>query len=86
MNVSGVALTASTRHKQPAIRLIEYLVSKDSQQWYAEVNGEYPVRRDVPASDILKAWGEFKMDTLNLSRLGELNPQAVRLMDRAGWK
>jgi iron(III) transport system substrate-binding protein len=58
----------------------------ESQQWYARVNGEYPVRRDVPVFDILRAWGDFKMDTVNLSRLGELNPQALRLMDRAGWK
>ncbi len=86
VNVSGVALTGSARHKQNAIRLVEFLVSKESQQWYARVNGEYPVRRDVPVFDILRAWGDFKMDTVNLSRLGELNPQALRLMDRAGWK
>lgn len=86
VNVSGVALTASARHKQNAIRLVEFLVGKESQQWYARVNGEYPVRRDVPVFDILRAWGDFKMDTVNLSRLGELNPQALRLMDRAGWK
>jgi iron(III) transport system substrate-binding protein len=35
---------------------------------------------------VLKSWGKFKMDSLNLSKLGELNPDAVRLMDRAGWK
>jgi iron(III) transport system substrate-binding protein len=86
VNVSGVALTGSAGHKQNAIRLVEFLVGNDSQQWYARVNGEYPVRRDVPVSDILRAWGDFKMDTVNLSRLGELNPQALRLMDRAGWK
>ena len=84
--LSGLALTASARHRQNAVRLVEFLVAKDAQQWYAQANGEYPVRGDVPWSDTLKAWGEFKMDALNLSRLGELNPDALRLMDRAGWK
>jgi len=40
----------------------------------------------VAPSELLKSWGDFKMDSLHLGRLGELNPQAVRLMDRAGWK
>jgi iron(III) transport system substrate-binding protein len=37
-------------------------------------------------SDTLKSWGEFKKDTLNLDQLGTLNPESVKLMDRAGWK
>jgi iron(III) transport system substrate-binding protein len=40
----------------------------------------------VPISATLAAWGEFKADGINLMRLGELNGEAVRLMDRAGWK
>ena len=86
VNVSGAALAASAPHRDEAIRLIEFLAGKEAQQWYAERNGEYPVRADVPVSDTLQQWGAFKMDPLNLARLGELNPQAVRIMDRAGWK
>ncbi len=86
VNVSGIALTRAARNPDNAIKLVEFLAGPDAQKWYAEANGEYPVRGDVPVSDTLKAWGEFKMDILNLARLGELNPDAVRLMDRAGWK
>jgi iron(III) transport system substrate-binding protein len=86
VNVSGAAVTAAAKHPQLAIKLLEFLVSKESQAWYAEVNGEYPVRADVTSSELLQGWGKFRMDTLNLSRLGELNPAALRLMDRAGWK
>jgi iron(III) transport system substrate-binding protein len=86
VNVSGAALIKGAKHKQAAIKLLEFLLSKSSQAWYAETNGEYPVRDDVEAGDILKSWGKFRMDGLNLSRLGELNPEALRLMDRAGWK
>jgi len=86
VNVSGVALTRAAKNRDAAIKLIELLASDESQAWYAEVNGEYPVRPGIPMSDTLAAWGEFKADDLNLGRLGELNAEAVRLMDRAGWK
>jgi iron(III) transport system substrate-binding protein len=86
VNVSGAAVTASAKNRDSAIRLIEFLASPESQQWYADVNGEYPVREGVEMSPLLASWGTFKADSLNLERLGELNAEAVRLMDRAGWK
>lgn len=86
VNISGASVTKAAKHRGNAIRLLEFLVGREAQSWYAQSNGEYPVRPDVAPSDRLMSWGEFKMDTLNLGRLGELNPQAVRLMDRAGWK
>lgn len=86
VNVSGASLTASAKHKDAAIRLLEFLASPESQEWYAQINGEYPVRAGVAVSEMLSAWGPFKADSLNLARLGELNAEAVRLMDRAGWK
>jgi iron(III) transport system substrate-binding protein len=86
VNVSGAAVTASAKHREEAIRLIEFLVTPKSQQWYAETNGEYPVREGVAVSPTLAAWGTFKADPISLERLGELNAEAVRLMDRAGWR
>ncbi len=86
VNVSGAAVTAAAKHRDAAIRLIEFLASPESQQWYAQVNGEYPVREGVAASPLLSGWGNFKPDPIDLGRLGELNAEAVRLMDRAGWR
>jgi iron(III) transport system substrate-binding protein len=86
VNVSGVGLTASSAHEENAIRLMEYLVSPEAQEWYATTNQEYPVRKGVPWSETLTAWGPFKADDLNLSKLGEYNTAAVMLMDRAGWR
>ncbi|MCW8841769.1 MAG: extracellular solute-binding protein, partial [Gammaproteobacteria bacterium] len=86
VNVSGAALIKASKNREAAIALIEFLASDASQQWYAETNGEYPVREGIEVSETLKAWGEFKADDLNLGRLGELNPEALMLMDRAGWR
>ena len=86
VNVSGIGLTAATRHRKEAVRLMEFLASDEAQAWYARVNHEYPVRKGIEISETLKAWGGFKADELNLSLLGKYNAEAVRLMDRAGWK
>lgn len=86
VNVSGGAVTKHGKNKANAQKLLEFLASKEAQQWYAKVNYEYPVRKDVEPSDLLKSWGSFKADTINLNQLGVNNAEAVKIMDRAGWK
>ena len=86
VNVSGAGISKYSRNREDAIRLLEFLVSPEAQDWYARVNYEYPVNAEVKPSGLLESWGSFKADTLNLSRLGELNAEAVKIMDRAGWK
>jgi iron(III) transport system substrate-binding protein len=86
VNVSGAGVTASASHVKEAQALIEFLARDDSQRWYAETNNEYPVRADIPVSDLLKSWGEFKTDPLDVTELGKRNAAAVMAMDRAGWK
>jgi len=86
VNVSGAALTKAAKNKDAAVELIEFLTAPEAQAWYAETNGEYPVREGVEISPVLAEWGEFQADDLNLSKLGALNGEAVRIMDRAGWK
>lgn len=86
VNVSGAAVTKAAQNRDAAVKLLEFLAGDEAQQWYAETNGEYPIRPGVPVDETLAAWGDFKADDLNLAKLGELNGEAVRLMDRAGWK
>ena len=86
VNVSGASITTHAKRRGNAVRLLEFLVAPDSQAWYAEVNHEYPVVAGVPVSETLRSFGDFKADTLNLTRLGVNNRKAVELMDRAGWR
>lgn len=86
VNVSGAAITKHAKHADAAERLLEFLVSAESQTWYAEVNNEYPVVAGAKVSATLQSFGDFKSDSLNLTRLGENNRDAVKLMDRAGWR
>jgi iron(III) transport system substrate-binding protein len=86
VNVSGAGVTRYAKNKDNALQLLDFLVSDEAQRWYAEANHEYPVRPGTAVSATLASWGTFKADDLNLARLGEHNPEAVRLMDRAGWR
>ena len=86
VNVSGAGITKYSKNVDNGIALLEYLVKDESQSWYAEVNNEYPVVNSVMMSDTLSEFGKFKADTLNLSKLGEMNGEAVKLMDRSGWE
>lgn len=86
VNISGIAITQSAKNIDNANKLIEFLLSKEAQSWYAEANNEYPVIADAKWSSTMQNWGKFKGDDLNLDRLGELNATAVKIMDRAGWR
>lgn len=86
VNVSGAAISKYSKNRDNAVRLIEFLLNNESQQWYGDVNYEYPVVEGVSTNQLLQSWGDFKSDTLNLSKLGELNADAVKIMDKAGWQ
>lgn len=86
VNISGAGITRAARNKEAALKLLEFMVSDEAQQWYAEANHEYPVRDDIAPSELLQSWGDFRADPLNLGMLGEHDAEAVRIMDRAGWR
>lgn len=86
INVSGAGVTKYSKNRDNAVALLEYLVSPESQKWYAQVNNEYPVVENAEVDSFLQSLGEFKADDIALTVLGENNRASVELMDRAGWK
>lgn len=86
VNISGAAMTRHAPNTDEAGALLNYLLTGESQAWYAETNGEYPVLKNVDWSETLKGFGQFKAQEIPLNRVGELNADAVRVMDKAGWK
>ena len=86
INISGAGVTAHSKHPKNAVALIEFLAADESQRWYAEANNEFPIRQGVPASELLRSWGEFKADEMDASTLGRLNAAAMMAMDRSSWK
>ncbi|WZL74348.1 Fe(3+) ABC transporter substrate-binding protein [Clostridiaceae bacterium 35-E11] len=86
INVSGVGLSKHSKNKENAVQFMEFLSGEKAQKQFAEANFEYPVNPTVEPSDLLKSWGEFKPQSINLSKLGELNQRAVEIFNEIGWK
>jgi iron(III) transport system substrate-binding protein len=86
INVSGIALTKHAPNRENAIRLMEYLSSESAQEFFAAANYEYPVNPEVEASDLLKSWGEFKTQNIDLTDLGIYNDEAVKIFNKVGWQ
>ncbi|MEM6967620.1 MAG: Fe(3+) ABC transporter substrate-binding protein [Bacteroidota bacterium] len=86
INISGIGLARNAPHPKEAIQFMEYLVSKEVQEIFANSNYEYPVNVEAKTSELLQSWGDFKEDKLTLSKLGELNKAAVIIFDKVGWK
>ncbi|NLP49725.1 Fe(3+) ABC transporter substrate-binding protein [Bacillus sp. RO1] len=86
INISGAGVTKHAKNKENAIKFIEFLSSEEAQGQFAEANSEYPVNEKVEPSELLKSWGEFKEQDINLSKLGENQQEAIRIFNEVGWK
>lgn len=85
VNISGMLLTANAPNKDNAIKLMEFLASDEAQQLYANGNFEYPVNPKIPAAEIVRSWGSFTPDTLNVAEVAKFEPDAARLVDEVGF-
>ena len=86
VNISGAGVTAHAKHRANAIKLIEFLSRPEAQQLLVNNNFEYPANPQTPVHPILAKWGPFKQDDINVAAAGELQPTAIKLADRAGYK
>lgn len=86
VNVSGGGVARHAPNREAAVRFLEYLLAAQAQRYFAEGNSEYPVLASAEASAELKALGTFKEDQLNARVYAQNNTEALKIMDRAGWK
>lgn len=86
VNVSGAGVAKYAPNKANAIKFLEYLASAEAQNYFAKGNYEFPVIANVPLHPVIASWAEFKEDQINAAVFGRNNEDALKLMDRAGWK
>lgn len=86
VNISGAGILKNAPNKENAVRFLEYLTTPEAQKYYISGNNEYPINDNAEIAPVLQQFGEFKSDAVNVSALGSNNPEAIRIMDRAGWK
>ncbi|ANU27683.1 Fe(3+) ABC transporter substrate-binding protein [Planococcus versutus] len=86
VNVSGAGVVKTSKNKENAIKLLEFLSAPDAQETFAEANYEYPVNEAVEPSELLKSWGDFKEQDIPLSALGDNNAKSILIFNEVGWK
>ncbi|TDX27720.1 Fe(3+) ABC transporter substrate-binding protein [Rhodovulum visakhapatnamense] len=85
VNISGIAMTKAAPNREDALRFMEYLTSDHAQEIYAEVNYEYPVVPGTGPSDLVKSWGSFTADDVNLIALSRDRAAALRLVEEVDF-
>ena len=87
INISGAGILKNSPNPTNANLFLEFLLSKRVQKYMVDKSYEYPILDGVLPSKEIASFGiNFKEDQTSVQKYGELNPDAVRLMDRSGWK
>ena len=86
VNISGAGVVKTSKNKKNAVLLLEYLSSNKAQDFYASANKEYPVLVGAKIDESIESWGSFSEHTINVSKLGSLQKEAVFLAQEVGYK
>ena len=85
MTYAAIAVLEHTGNKDEAMKFVEYVVSKDGQQVFADVRAEYPLREDVSSSFDLYPYARIEAPTVSITTF-EDKENALRLLEKAGLK
>lgn len=85
INVSAAAVTKATKHRDNAIKFLEFLSSGPAQEIYATENFEYPLKPGVKVDPLVASWGTFKADDRNLAEIVAAHEEATKMVDTVGF-
>jgi iron(III) transport system substrate-binding protein len=85
VNLSGAGVTKHADDPELAQRFIEWLAT-DGQQIFISTSQEFPANPSAAPTDAVKALGTFKADEIEATKVGDLNADAIRLMDEVGYR
>ena len=89
INVAGGAVARYSKNTDNALKFLEYLVSPEAQNHFANGNNEWPVvpglKLDNPALKSMTG-GSFKSELIPISAVGMNQIKVQQMMDRVGFK
>ena len=88
MNISGGGVLKHAPNKKNAIKLLEFLLSKEAQQHIVNNTFEYPMIDGVKPNKLIAQFGlNFKQDLkTKVSSYGKNQAAALKVMTEAGWE
>ncbi len=89
VNVAGGAVARHSKNTANAVKFLEYLVSPEAQNHFANGNNEWPVvkglKLDNPALQAMTG-GNFKSELIPISAVGMNQIKVQQMLDRVGFK
>jgi iron(III) transport system substrate-binding protein len=89
VNVAGGAVARYAKNQANAVKFLEYLVSPEAQNHFANGNNEWPVvkgmKLDNPALKAMTG-GNFKSELVPISAVGMNQIKVQQMLDRVGFK
>ena len=86
VNISGAGILKNSPNPDNANLFLEFLLSEKVQENMVKKSYEYPISAVQISDEMAKFGTKFIEDDISVKRFGELNPTAIKLMDRVGWK
>jgi iron(III) transport system substrate-binding protein len=80
-NISGAGISKYAKNKENALKLLEYLSSKASQEYFARVNFEYPLNKQVAFNEL----GRFKQALIPIDMIREKRDFLRKKTSENGW-
>ena len=89
VNVAGGAVARYAKNPANAVKFLEYLVSPEAQNHFANGNNEWPVvkglKLDNPALNAMTG-GNFKSEVIPISAVGMNQIKVQQMLDRVGFR
>ena len=88
MNISGAGVLKNSPNPENAIKLLEFLLTKEAQTHIVNNTFEYPIINEVEPNQIIKDMSnDFKQDLeTNVNEYAKYQSEALKIMLRSGWK
>ena len=88
MNISGGGVLKHAPNKDNAVKLLEFLLTKEAQQHIVNNTFEYPMIEGVQPNELIAQFGlNFKQDLkTKVSKYGKNQSSALKIMTEAGWE
>jgi iron(III) transport system substrate-binding protein len=81
VNAAGAFIAKHAPNAANANRLIEFLLSDEAQQLYADANFEYPAVTSVQPAELTLSWGQLNPSKVPLTELASYRDEAAALVD-----
>ncbi|PIE60505.1 MAG: iron ABC transporter substrate-binding protein [Desulfobulbus propionicus] len=90
INITGGGITRAAKNKENAMKLLEFFTGDLAQTMYSQVNHEYPLKKGIVLSGIVKSFGSgqkgieggiFKADDLAMDKIAAERKTALKLLD-----